>query len=321
MSCLEHRARQLHRFYTERSSTVMQPKSKWIRGLTPAEPFTQAAELALSQRLPVVWHYLPLAAKHHSDDTEHVHQLRVATRRAAAAVEIFTDSLPQRRAKWIARQLKSIRRAAGKARDMDVLAERLALEKTDDEQVFDEITLQRIRVQRPIVDCHQKLKAEGFSQRCQELVDRIKWRGKGAEPTLAKSSRHILKPIAKRFIRQANKNLADFDQLHQLRKDSKRLRYALELLIDANSADVEKSDLYIFIEQIQQKLGKINDHRAAHDCFQHLTRSAASKSLAHRLTDLAEEERDAMLIETDVFRNWFDREQLIGIETLLIKSR
>ena len=54
-----------------------------------------------------------------------MHQLRVATRRAAATVRIFDALLPQRRMRRLNKCLRKIRRAAGTARDLDVLADRL----------------------------------------------------------------------------------------------------------------------------------------------------------------------------------------------------
>src|SRR5262249_41512594 len=53
-------------------------------------------------------------------DPEYVHQLRVGTRRAGAAVEIFSVCLPEKVYKAARKQLKRLRRAAGEARDWDV---------------------------------------------------------------------------------------------------------------------------------------------------------------------------------------------------------
>ena len=56
---------------------------------------------------------------------EKVHQLRVATRRAIAALKLYRDWLPQDEARWLSKRLKKIRRAAGdrprsrRARRMD----------------------------------------------------------------------------------------------------------------------------------------------------------------------------------------------------------
>ena len=61
-------------------------------------------------------------------DIEHVHRLRVSTRRAVAALKLYRDWLPPAKFRWVKKRLKKIRRAAGDARDLDVLAERLQRE-------------------------------------------------------------------------------------------------------------------------------------------------------------------------------------------------
>jgi hypothetical protein len=58
---------------------------KWIAGLTPEMPIEEAARIVLAVRLSAARHHLPLAAGRADEDVEHVHQLRVASRRAGAA--------------------------------------------------------------------------------------------------------------------------------------------------------------------------------------------------------------------------------------------
>ena len=57
---------------------------KWISDLSAAMPLTEAAHRVLKVRLGVVRQQLPLAVSE-TEETEPVHQLRVATRRARAA--------------------------------------------------------------------------------------------------------------------------------------------------------------------------------------------------------------------------------------------
>src|SRR5262245_13261360 len=93
---------------------------KWITGLTPSTSVMDAAKAVLSMRFAVVRHYLPLAAEKAHEDVEHVHQLRVGTRRAAAALRMFADAFPRKHLKPTRQTLRTIRRAAGDARDWDV---------------------------------------------------------------------------------------------------------------------------------------------------------------------------------------------------------
>ena len=102
------------------------PSGKWIEGIGPDGSVDDAARRSLEPRLTAVVHWLPLAAYLAEHDVEHVHRLRVSTRRAVAALKLYRDWLPRKQRRWVKKRLKKIRRAAGDARDLDVLAERLA---------------------------------------------------------------------------------------------------------------------------------------------------------------------------------------------------
>src|SRR3712207_1913020 len=98
---------------------------KWISELTATTPLDDAARRVLTVRLGVVGHYLPLAVREADHDTEHVHQLRVGTRRARAALDLFACCLPDKVYRRARKQLRRLRRAAGAARDWDVFREGL----------------------------------------------------------------------------------------------------------------------------------------------------------------------------------------------------
>ena len=98
---------------------------KWISDLTRETPIADAARRVLSVRLEVVRDYLRLATREPDKDVEHVHQLRVGTRRAGAALNIFSLCLPEKVYRNARRYLRRIRRAAGQARDWDVFLEEL----------------------------------------------------------------------------------------------------------------------------------------------------------------------------------------------------
>src|SRR5262249_28571229 len=104
----------------------------------------EAARLVLAARLEVVAKYLPLAVHEASRDAEHVHQLRVGTRRGDAALRIFRDCLPGRTYRHARQRLRTIRRAAGAARDWDVflqaLHQRLRESSADDLPGLDFLT-------------------------------------------------------------------------------------------------------------------------------------------------------------------------------------
>ena len=83
-------------------------KNKWIEIHSPDESAAEVAARSLDGRLRLVAHYLPLAAAAADDDDEHVHQTRVATRRAMTTLGVFEHLLPRKQAKWFRKQLKEI---------------------------------------------------------------------------------------------------------------------------------------------------------------------------------------------------------------------
>src|SRR5262245_59631201 len=101
---------------------------KWLTAVGPDAPVTRATRKALAMRLKAAEHYLKEAGQvsgKSADDAEVVHQLRIWTRRAAAALRLFAEVLPRKTAKWLKRKLRAMRHTAGEARDCDVLADRL----------------------------------------------------------------------------------------------------------------------------------------------------------------------------------------------------
>src|SRR5262245_10016158 len=99
---------------------------KWISDLTATTPLADAARHVLTVRLEVVRTYLPLALREPYKDPEHVHQLRVGTRRARAALDIFAPCLSSAVHKAAKKRLRVLRRAAGEARDWDVFLGQLS---------------------------------------------------------------------------------------------------------------------------------------------------------------------------------------------------
>ena len=73
----------------------MARKSKWIESDSLHEPASAVAQRAIRARLETVWQWLPMAAEGPVEDVENLHQLRVSTRRAAAALELFEPMLPR----------------------------------------------------------------------------------------------------------------------------------------------------------------------------------------------------------------------------------
>src|SRR3954467_8235956 len=126
----------------------MAASGKWIEGIGAETTIADAARRSLEPRLAVVAHTLPLAAHLAEHDIEHVHRLRVATRRAAAALKLYRALVPLKRGRWVKKRLRKIRRAASEARDVDVLIKRLARDQaTGTQPIIDFLIAKRAAVQ------------------------------------------------------------------------------------------------------------------------------------------------------------------------------
>jgi CHAD domain-containing protein len=93
------------------------------------EPFAQAAALVVGVRAVEVFDHSPGVLD--SRDPERVHDMRVATRRLRAAMEVFAPCFPRKRFRRALREVKALADALGVRRDCDVeieFLERLAAE-------------------------------------------------------------------------------------------------------------------------------------------------------------------------------------------------
>jgi CHAD domain-containing protein len=309
---------------------------KWIPGVSPQTRTSAAAKTALQARLEAVQHYLPLAAEKFDEDSEYVHELRVWTRRAAEALEVFADLLPRRRAAWLGKQLKRLRRAANEARDLDVLAGRLAREDRGSgaARLLAHLQLRRSEAQRPLVACNRALGHHGrFARRAAQLVERARpRRGRKDRPFGAWARAH-LRPVVDAFfaaapatcaacaqVAQAARDGTDLAALHRFRIAGKKLRYAMELLAGAFPATF-REQLYSAVEAIQDRLGEINDLATARLRLHERLAQTEDKQEAGRVKDLLVENEDRLSEARQAFRDWFTpsrcEELRAGFEAIL----
>lgn len=235
--------------------------SKWISGLAPTMSAVDAARKVLTARLSTVTDYLPLAARRPQEDVEYVHQLRVSTRRAAAALEVFADFLTRKARKTGRRGLRRIRRAAGEARDADVfiqfLLDRMRHRPEQPHLVLDflvGLTLQKRWVAQQTL---RDVADEGFA--IAEIIA-----GVGESPDFDAPRRFgelaatIVNPLLRAFDEAVANATSDPDALHALRIRGKELRYAMEIFAPC-FVESFREVLYPAVEQAQEILGEFND--------------------------------------------------------------
>lgn len=248
--------------------------SKWIKLRSPRESTRQVAARALEGRLETVWRLLRRAAREQESDKrqEYVHQLRVSTRRALTALDLFARLVPRRHGKWFRKQLKKTRRAANDARDFDVLLTRLAMRRGDNvggdrlTTLLAKIHQQRQVAQRPITEALARLRGKQYRRRVRKLVDKVEF-GAVRGGRFVSFAQRQMRQVLQEFRRAGEEDLHDIENLHQFRIAGKRLRYAMEILSSAFPEEF-RQELYPVVVALQEQLGAINDHACAQRRFE-----------------------------------------------------
>jgi CHAD domain-containing protein len=93
-------------------------KARKIPGLAEAESFRAGAVAAVEVRAEEVFEHRDGVLD--TRDIERVHDMRVATRRLRAAMEIFAACFPRREHKTLLKEVKALADALGERRDRDV---------------------------------------------------------------------------------------------------------------------------------------------------------------------------------------------------------
>jgi CHAD domain-containing protein len=289
------------------------PGSKWIRLKSLREKVHRVAARMLRSRLEAIVHYLPLAAKRAEENVEYVHQLRVWTRRTDAVLDLCGKLFSKHERKRLGEQLDLLRDAAGSARDLDVLQERITALKPG---------LARDQLTREAEQCRRAAQ-KGIQKACSDLrngkllllalraiVKRLHRKGKKAP--LAKRFDHWgvkrVQRLKKRFFKLAKKDLKDLSALHKFRIAGKRLRYALELVGDCFKRAPRKR-AYAALDRLQMQLGAINDWRNLTVEIERALEGAKKRTLQTQLKRLLAAEHRRLAAAQAVWEGqWNERE-------------
>lgn len=264
-------------------------------------PVEQAGWKVLRRAIVSVRRHAKLARLEGGENVEVVHQLRVSTRRASAALRVFEDDLPASVVRGLTDRLKELRGSAGAVRDLDVLIidlNRLREHLPDEERKAVDVCLQssvreREKSWEQLHKTLCKLRKHEFWRWCRRNVvnklpagheqngvhhtngnvDHVPGvvyddsMGAAARSALASN----LKKLYKRF---KNVEAGNFDSLHQVRIAGKRLRYAMDIFAGCFD-EAFQTDYYAPVKKMQDVLGSIND---AHNFLQRLKRHSEKVS-------------------------------------------
>lgn len=283
----------------------MLKKGKWAKPSQASEPVSRVAEGVIRERLELVCNFAPKAAKKWHN-VEHLHQLRVATRRNAATLVTFSELLPDKRTQKVQKHLKRLRKASGVARDLDVLTAvlRQELHAGSDElvPVIEWLDNRRSDAQRLVVAAVAHLKEKDFTKKINSLCRRIRWRGAGGEPTYSEAAPRLLAAAGREFHTAAEKDLSDARAMHELRIVAKRLRYTVEVLAGAFDRSFRR-ELYPLLRELQDKLGQVNDAAVARQRFEQWSIEAPAE-LAGRFVQFASQYEEQFCERRRDFLQW-----------------
>lgn len=278
----------------------------WRVTARPDEPAGRVAARVVATRLRAIPPLLHAAAR---SGGEPVHALRVATRRARAALDVFDDLLGARRARRLAKRLRRMRRAAGEARDLDVLLERVRRRSGDSRathaRALDRLEDERREARAPLgklAEAHtakrwrrdaDRLVASIGGRRARERFDRF------AERKLAEVGARLA--AAAKDVIQAPRRDAPA-AIHRLRIVVKKTRYATEIIAVHAPARWRRLRLDR-LERFQDLSGAYTDRVRAGERLRRLRRRARGSGTRQTLGELAhDEEADARSTVAAVLR-------------------
>lgn len=299
---------------------------KWISDLTAATALADAARRVLTVRLEAVRDFLVPAVQQPYKDPEHVHRLRVATRRATAALHIFTPCLPHKVYTAARKGLRRVRRGAGAARDWDVFLDHLAewgrrpppRRRPGLDFLTGYAVAQRTAAQARLQEAGQDVPFS-LDRVLAETVAAVHKPHLAGLRTLADLARPLLADALQELRRATAADLDDYGHLHQVRIRGKRLRYAMEVFADCFGPSF-REQIYPAVEAMQEILGNANDSHVAtgrlealRTTFQQM-RPAEWKRFQPGIEAFLRYHQERLVQERQHFRQWWDDWQQLGAE-------
>lgn len=201
-----------------------------------------------------------LAAAPSEQQVEQIHALRVATRRARAALRVYEELLPPKPYRWWRKRLRRIRQAAAAARDADVRIAHLRQQEPAplSKLMLDRLYAERAGADKPLASLIEDLPPRRLKRHTRRLLRQIPAAAAGRRQMLAAWAPARLQATIADFLEAYPDESHSSEELHQFRIRGKRLRYSIELLASAFPAALRR-DIYPQLIEIQERLGALND--------------------------------------------------------------
>jgi len=159
-------------------------KARRISGLNKSDPYSSAAAKIVGVRVGELLDHARGVLD--VEDIKRVHDMRVATRRLRAALEIFGPCFPERELKAALRQVKSLADALGERRDRDVAIDALETitgSMAAPDRLGIETLIVRLRAEQATANeaLARFVTQDNQAARCEQLTELVA----NAQPTLA----------------------------------------------------------------------------------------------------------------------------------------
>lgn len=245
-------------------------------GIWPPMAMSEAGRLIWRRQLTVM--LLTEAGARRGEDIEYVHDMRVATRRARAAAQLFGPYFKPKAIESIVKGLRRTARALGAVRDLDVALAKLQKHAQDlpaaERDSLAELAAEwRVQRRHSYRELQEWLDGAAYRRFVAELAVFCRTPGRGARRVATKRHktpqpyqvRHVMPSAILERFEQVRSYEAHFERpdavpvplLHALRIDCKRLRYVLEPV--EHLLGKEGSQLVSQLKQLQDLLGDLND--------------------------------------------------------------
>ncbi len=282
--------------------------SKWIVDLPADATPGEWALHSIKLRLGAVRYCLPRAAKDAARDTEYMHQLRVATRRDTAVLKVYGELLPDRQTRKMRKLLAAVRRAAGHARDLDVMLLRHGHSQQGKgaPRFLRQIHRRRDMAQLELAAVRDALRsAGGLKRQFDEYADLVRQRIRRTADSTGSFSTWAaerLQHLLQEFLAAVPDSSSSEADLHEFRIRGKQLRYAMELL-SAVFSSAFRDELYPRLEDLLEQLGIVHDHAVAIEYFRNWLQTTRGGPLRKHLQLLIERETSDLQESLSRFRH------------------
>lgn len=248
----------------------------------PIEPSVgDVAVRTLTDRLAEVRHQISEFAAQSSIDTETVHRLRVASRRAVAGFDFFEDVIDPSFRRGATKRIKELRSHLGHLRDMAVLIERLDRRSSKGAKYACQALRRKYKRSMPSVQRRVRKIAEKLSRlesRTPSIPLHVSTNQTASTPFMP-WARERIHAIARRLFKMLRRVGHSAKSLHRLRIRAKKLRYSLEVLTPAFPTIV-MSSAYRRLEKLQTVLGEIQDAVVQQEMLRRLSQDSGRRRIA-----------------------------------------